>query len=77
MVVRVALGEAYRTTRAMPDSRRPPDDDGGIELDSVWADDREHGGCVDHREVIVYSKGQALPVALVISKRIIIIFLVE
>ena len=29
-----------------PDSRRPPD---------------EHGGCVDHRAVIVYSKGQALP----------------
>jgi hypothetical protein len=49
----------------MAEARRPPDDDDdGIELDSVWANDRAHGGCVDHRKFIVYSKGQALSAAL-------------
>ncbi|CAE8584742.1 unnamed protein product, partial [Polarella glacialis] len=34
-------------------------------LDSMWAENRENGGCVDHREVMIYSEAQALPIALV------------
>ncbi|CAE8710501.1 unnamed protein product [Polarella glacialis] len=65
VVARVLLGESHRTTGPMQDARRPPDGADGNELDSVWAEDRQNGGCVDHREVMVYSEAQALPIALV------------
>ena len=31
-----------------------------LHFDSVWADNRENGGCVDHREVMCYDRGQTL-----------------
>ncbi|CAE8581314.1 unnamed protein product [Polarella glacialis] len=65
IIARVLLGESHRATGPKQDARRPPDGADGLELDSVWAEDRVNGGCVDHREVMVYSEAQALPIALV------------
>ncbi|CAK0832138.1 unnamed protein product [Prorocentrum cordatum] len=65
IVSRVALGESFRALRSMKDATKPPDNSDGMDFDSVWADTSSNGGCVDHIEVMVYSEGQALPVALV------------
>lgn len=65
IVVRAALGEAHRTVEKTPKAHRPPDDVNGRALDSVWADSRQNGGCVDHVEVMSYDRGQAIPVAIV------------
>ena len=65
VVARVALGEAFRATQPLQSATRPPDDDEGVEFDSVWAEKRDAGGCVDHIEVMTYSEAQALPVALI------------
>lgn len=59
-VARVALGESHRVLRGTPGAHRAPDN-----FDSVWADSRENGGCVEHLEVMIYAKGQAIPVFLV------------
>jgi len=65
ILARVALGEAYRTDRTMRKISRPPDDDDGIEFDSVWADVVSNGGSVDHLEAMLYTESQALPLALI------------
>ncbi|CAK0884584.1 unnamed protein product [Prorocentrum cordatum] len=65
IVSRVALGESFRTLRPMEQATKPPDNDDGVDFDSVWADTLTNGGCVDHLEVMIYSEAQALPVALV------------
>lgn len=59
-VARVALGESQRVLRGCPGLHRAPDG-----FDSVWADSKENGGCVDHVEAMIYTKGQAIPAYLV------------
>merc|ERR1711908_238403 len=55
-IVRVALGEAYAAHEAMPEIMLPPTRPGSPHpFDSVWAKKKEEGGCVDHREYVVYN----------------------
>ena len=63
IVAHVALGEAFRVLQPFP-SAPPLGGDDGMELDSVWAESHDGGGCMDHIEVTTYSESQALPVAL-------------
>ena len=65
VIARVLLGESYLTTASMTNALRPPDGHDGRPLDSVWVDCREHGGAVDHPEVMLYDKGQAYPEIIV------------
>jgi len=65
VVARVALGEAARVLHPVSVATRSPDGQDCLEHDAVWADSKANGGCVDHIEVVIYSEGQALPVALV------------
>eukprot|EP00930_Biecheleria_cincta_P054885 TRINITY_DN41274_c0_g1_i1.p1 TRINITY_DN41274_c0_g1~~TRINITY_DN41274_c0_g1_i1.p1 ORF type:complete len:484 (+),score=57.88 TRINITY_DN41274_c0_g1_i1:58-1509(+) len=62
-VARVAMGESLCTRVTMKDIKLPP-----LRLhskhpyDSIWAaKKRSDGGCVDHREYIVYKEAQAYP----------------
>ena len=59
------FGEACRATQPRKDACRAPDGPDGLALDSVWAPRRTENGCVDHTEVMIYSEGQALLLALV------------
>jgi hypothetical protein len=67
LVARVCLGATHMTNTSMETATMPPDrTDGvhagnGVPLNSVTAEKRESGGCVDHREYIVYTGAQALP----------------
>ncbi|CAE8662036.1 unnamed protein product [Polarella glacialis] len=56
ILARVLLGQAYWTQETMTKAHRPPDGH-----DSVIACTRSEGGCVDHREYIIYKKAQAIP----------------
>ena len=55
--MRVALGSCHRTKERMPELTHPPDASDGKTTDSVLAETRTTGGCVDHLEM--------LPVAVV------------
>lgn len=59
IVARLALGCSLRLTAPCSWSRPP------ISYDSAWADNRENGGCVEHREIMVYKEQQALPLYVV------------
>ena len=63
--MRAALGDCHRTLVAMQHAMHPPDDDDGRPRDSVLAEPRQKGGCVDHLEVMLYREHQLLPVAVV------------
>eukprot|EP00927_Polykrikos_kofoidii_P010178 TRINITY_DN14308_c0_g1_i1.p1 TRINITY_DN14308_c0_g1~~TRINITY_DN14308_c0_g1_i1.p1 ORF type:complete len:160 (+),score=12.13 TRINITY_DN14308_c0_g1_i1:110-589(+) len=65
LVVRAVLGEPHHAKEPMKKSTRPPDDCDGQALGYVVAERRIEGGAVDHTEVMIYDKGQALPVAIV------------
>ncbi|CAE8695197.1 unnamed protein product [Polarella glacialis] len=68
IVARVALGAGFRTCEPQRKWSRPPDGpDGpdGLPFDSVWAANAASGGCVDHVEVMIYNKSQAMPMFLV------------
>jgi len=65
IVARALLGESYRTTNVMKNSTRPPDGDDDLPLDSVWAATRHDGRVVDHHEVMIYDKYQAIPDAVI------------
>eukprot|EP00929_Paragymnodinium_shiwhaense_P069233 TRINITY_DN34926_c0_g1_i1.p1 TRINITY_DN34926_c0_g1~~TRINITY_DN34926_c0_g1_i1.p1 ORF type:complete len:621 (-),score=12.75 TRINITY_DN34926_c0_g1_i1:528-2390(-) len=66
IVARCVLGEVHCTKRAMRDASRPPDGPENNPLDSVIAADRASGGVVDHTEVMIYDKGQAVPEFVVV-----------
>eukprot|EP00931_Biecheleriopsis_adriatica_P018379 TRINITY_DN12903_c0_g1_i2.p1 TRINITY_DN12903_c0_g1~~TRINITY_DN12903_c0_g1_i2.p1 ORF type:complete len:516 (-),score=53.35 TRINITY_DN12903_c0_g1_i2:177-1724(-) len=62
LVARVAMGESLGTPTALKGIKLPPNRaDGNHPYDSVWAFKRSEGGCVDHREYIVYKDAQAYP----------------
>jgi hypothetical protein len=63
LIVRAVLGEAFRTRQAMPKATKPPDSESGMPYDSVLAEGGG-GSCVDHLEVMLYEKFQALPVCI-------------
>merc|ERR1712232_493551 len=65
IITRALLGRSYRTLAPMSKAMRPPDHRGGWVYDSVWADSRFNGGCVDSVEVMLYEKSQACPIAVV------------
>ena len=56
LVCRVCLGETWYTREPLRRISMPPDD-----RDSVTALRLDEGGCVDHREYVVYERGQAIP----------------
>lgn len=56
IVARLAMGRVYRVEHGCSHLTRPPD-----EYDSIWADARSNGGCVDHPELIIFKEAQALP----------------
>lgn len=60
ILARLVLGRSLRVTAACGDWTRPPDG-----YDSIWADSRDTGGCVDHREIMVYTQQQALPLFVI------------
>lgn len=60
IIARLVLGRSFKTTEPCPDKHRPPDG-----FNSVWAERRDAGGCVDHREIMIYKDQQALPVFVV------------
>lgn len=60
ILARLCLGKSFRTLTPHRDWHRAPDG-----YDSVWADCLSEGGCVDHREMMVYKEQQALPLFLV------------
>jgi len=63
LVARVALGNAYSTKQAMREIAMPPERPRTRNPhDSVVALRRDEGGCVDHREYVVYKDAQTLPV---------------
>lgn len=63
LVARVALGEALASHVPLQDLRMPPERPNMRHpYDSVWAPKRSEGGCVDHREYIIYKDSQAIPV---------------
>ena len=57
LVCRACLGETYYTRQQLQGISMPPDH----QCDSVTALRRDEGGCVDHREYVLYERGQALP----------------
>ena len=64
IIARAALGEPYRAREKMPRATRPPDGPDGMPLDSVLA----VGGSsvdVDHTEVMLFERFQALPLCVV------------
>ncbi|CAE8638109.1 unnamed protein product [Polarella glacialis] len=65
IVARVALGTCLRTGEPQQKWSRPPDGPDGLPFDSVWAANAASGGCVDHVEVMIYDKSQAIPMFLV------------
>ncbi|CAE8682533.1 unnamed protein product [Polarella glacialis] len=65
IVARVALGAGFRTCEPQRKWSRPPDGPDGLPFDSVWAANVASGGCVDHVEVMIYDKSQAMPLFLV------------
>ncbi|CAE8740384.1 unnamed protein product [Polarella glacialis] len=65
IVARVALGTCLRTGEQQRKWSRPPDGPDGLPFDSVWAANAASGGCVDHVEVMIYDKSQAIPMFLV------------
>jgi len=65
IVMRVALGSCHRTKTPMRERAHPPDASDGKPMDSVLAETRSAGGCVDHLEIMVYNPNQMLPVAVV------------
>ncbi|CAE8592873.1 unnamed protein product [Polarella glacialis] len=65
IVARVALGAGFRTCEPQKKWSRPPDGPDGLPFDSVWAANTASGGCVDHVEVMIYDKSQAMPMFLV------------
>lgn len=56
IVSRLALGHICRAVEQCPQMARAPDG-----YDSVYADTRKNGGCVDHPELMIYKEQQALP----------------
>ena len=56
LVCRACLGETYYTRRQLSGISMPPDG-----YDSITALRQDEGGCVDHREYVLYERGQALP----------------
>lgn len=56
ILARVPLGRVKRVQTPCVDRARAPDD-----YDCVWGDSREHGGCVDHPEIMIYRRQQAYP----------------
>jgi hypothetical protein len=65
IIARVALGTSLLTTEPHADWHRAPDG-----YDSVWAERRANGGCVDHMEMMVYKEQQALPCFLVTYRHV-------
>lgn len=65
IVARAALGKPRRATQATPTATRPPDDPDdpdGHPFDSVLA---VGGTSVDHTEIMLFQKNQALPLCIV------------
>ena len=62
IIARAALGEPYRAREPTPSATRPPDGPDGMPLDSVIA---VGGGSVNHTEVMLFERFQALPLCVV------------
>lgn len=56
----LAMGKSFRVMQSCMDRLCPPDG-----FQSLWAECREHGGCVDHKEMMIYKEQQALPLFVV------------
>ena len=60
LMVRALLGSPHYQKNMCPDRRMPP-----ANSDSVVALSKAEGGCVDHREYILYEKAAVLPLYVV------------
>ena len=63
IVARLSLGKCARVDECRQSSLRAPENH-----DSAWAAKRSEGGCLDHREVMIYNHQHALPLFVVTYK---------